>query len=108
MKPIGYIQRTTLETLKDGISVNAIISATEFAGMVPVFSEAEIGMLREEQDLKDAARYRWLRVSDFDIFGSPHAVDLSGASLDEAIDAAMLKTANAKLTGACAPELKNE
>ena len=42
MKPIGYIRRETLETLKDGISVNAIISATEFAGMVPVFSEAKL------------------------------------------------------------------
>jgi hypothetical protein len=43
-----------------------------------------------EQDLKDAARYRWLRASDFDVFGSPHAVDLAGEELDKAIDAAML------------------
>ena len=41
-------------------------------------------------DLKDAARYRWLRTSDYDIFGSPHAVDLSGEDLDEAIDSAMM------------------
>ena len=41
------------------------------------------------EDRKDAERYLWLRASDFDIFGSPHAIHLSGKELDQAIDAAM-------------------
>ena len=41
------------------------------------------------EDQKDAERYLWLRASDFDIFGSPHAIHLSGKELDQAIDAAM-------------------
>ena len=39
------------------------------------------------EDRKDAERYLWLRASDFDIFGSPHAIHLSGKELDQAIDA---------------------
>ncbi len=39
------------------------------------------------KDAEDAARYRWLRESEFGIFGSPYV----GKDLDAAIDAAMKK-----------------
>ena len=58
---------------------SAEIGTKLFAAPVPSVSE----------DRKDAERYLWLRASDFDIFGSPHAIHLSGKELDQAIDAAM-------------------
>lgn len=40
------------------------------------------------KDAEDAARYRWLRESNFSLFGS---LELSGKDLDATIDAAMKK-----------------
>ena len=62
-----------------------LIAAAESIEML--FTGATIPPVSE--DRKDAERYLWLRASDFDIFGSPHAIHLSGKELDQAIDAAM-------------------
>lgn len=72
-----------------------------------VFEKAK-GHDAQEQMAIDAARYNFLRGRDLDtitkggVFAgmTPRNVVLNGDDLDAAVDAAMLKTPNAKVTGA--------
>ena len=85
---IRYAVRSATNCGKeDDFDPDALVQNAVYALCGPYGSSAPTPPVSE--DRKDAERYLWLRASDFDIFGSPHAIHLSGKELDQAIDAAM-------------------
>ena len=85
---IRYAVRSATNCGKeDDFDPDALVQNAVYALCGPYGKAAPTPPVSEDQ--KDAERYLWLRASDFDIFGSPHAIHLSGKELDQAIDAAM-------------------